>query len=143
VSEANAESSSLQNPSKDTTIVESNSHGRGFDNAQSIANMIIPKNASTIVCELCKIAVNDKTNTIYFTRDLGYTESISVIDGRINKLLKNIPVFGAQNIVVNPETVTLYTCCGGMAESSLAFAIDGKTNAVTRNITISPASSSS
>jgi DNA-binding beta-propeller fold protein YncE len=52
------------------------------------------------------IAVNSKTNTMYITYDF---DSLIVIDGSDNQVVKTVQVEGPVNIAINEQTNTVYT----------------------------------
>jgi DNA-binding beta-propeller fold protein YncE len=88
------------------------------------------------------VAVNPNTNMIYVTNsNYGY-DSISVIDGKTNNVLKNINLITTStsfnniyHMAVNPNTNMIYVTNSNYGNDSISV-IDGKTNNVLKNINL-------
>jgi len=71
------------------------------------------------------IDINPNTNTIYVSN--AQSDTVSVIDGKTNKVSTNIPVENPRGIAVNPNTNTVYVT---HRDSNIVSVIDGNINAV-------------
>jgi YVTN family beta-propeller protein len=78
------------------------------------------------------VAVDNKTNTVYVANS--DSNSVSIINGVTNTVVKNVPVGGhPAYIAVNPNTTTAYIANSGNKSVSV---INGKTNTVVRTIPV-------
>jgi YVTN family beta-propeller protein len=78
------------------------------------------------------VGVNILTNRIYASSCNSSACNVAVINGRTNKVIANIPIFGenfigVQGLAVNPVTNRIYASA---ADNQQLIAIDGKTNTV-------------
>jgi YVTN family beta-propeller protein len=78
------------------------------------------------------VAVNPNTNMIYLANN--GSDTVSVIDGKTNSVVKNIMVgTGPSYVSVNPNTDMVYVT---NFDSDTVSVIDGKTNAIIKTITV-------
>jgi YVTN family beta-propeller protein len=85
------------------------------------------------------LAVNSKTNMIYVSNF--WSDSVSVIDGRTNSVVKHIAVGrNPDGIAVNPETNLVYVTAGnagrGLPYDNRVFVINGSSLEVAQVITV-------